>query len=141
MQKGGGFKLEPWDWDYYSEQVRTAKYALDDKQIRPYFELDHVLKDGVFFAANKLYGVTFKERTDLPVYTPTSASGKCSTPDGSTIGLFYTDYFARESKHGGAWMDSFVDQAKLLGRKPVVSTRQHPEARRRPARAAHVRRT
>ncbi|MBS1122413.1 MAG: hypothetical protein H6Q90_4641 [Deltaproteobacteria bacterium] len=116
----GGFKLAPWDWDYYSEQVRTAKYALDDKQIRPYFELDHVLKDGVFFAANKLYGVTFKQRTDLPVYHPDVRVWEVFDADGSTIGLIYTDYYARESKHGGAWMDSFVDQSDLRGRKPVV---------------------
>ena len=118
--QNGGFKLEPWDWDYYSEQVRTAKYALDDKQIRPYFELDHVLKDGVFFAANKLYGLTFKQRTDLPVYHPDVRIWEVFDADGSTVGLLYTDYFARESKHGGAWMDSFVDQSDLRGRKPVV---------------------
>lgn len=116
----GGFKLAPWDWAFYSEKVRAAKYALDDKQIRPYFELDHVLKDGVFFAANKLYGVTFKQRTDLPVYHPDVRVWEVFDADGSTIGLIYTDYFARESKHGGAWMDSFVDQSDLRGRKPVV---------------------
>jgi peptidyl-dipeptidase Dcp len=116
----GGFKLEPWDWAFYSEQVRAAKYALDDKQIRPYFELDHVLKDGVFFAAGKLYGVTFKQRTDLPVYHPDVRVWEVFDADGSTIGLIYTDYYARESKHGGAWMDSFVDQSELRGRKPVI---------------------
>ena len=116
----GGFKLEPWDWAYYSEQVRKAKYDLDDTQIRPYFELDHVLKDGVFFAANKLYGVTVKQRTDLPVYDPDVRVWEVFDADGSTIGLFYTDYYARESKHGGAWMDSFVDQSDLLGTKPVI---------------------
>jgi peptidyl-dipeptidase Dcp len=116
----GGFKLEPWDWAFYSEKVRTAKYALDDKQIRPYFELDHVLKDGVFFAANKLYGVTFKQRTDVPVYHPDVRVWEVFDADGSTIGLIYTDYFARESKHGGAWMDSFVDQSDLRDRKPVI---------------------
>ncbi len=118
--QNGGFKLEPWDWDYYSEQVRTAKYALDDKQIRPYFELEHVLKDGVLFAATKLYGVTFKQRTDLPVYHPDVRVWEVFDADGSTIGMIYTDYFARESKHGGAWMDSFVDQSDLRGRKPVI---------------------
>ncbi|MCX5746508.1 MAG: M3 family metallopeptidase, partial [Proteobacteria bacterium] len=88
--------------------------------IRPYFELDHVLKDGVFFAAKQLYGVTFKQRTDLPVYQPDVRVWEIFDADGSTIGLFYTDYFARESKHGGAWMDSFVDQSDLLGGKPVI---------------------
>jgi peptidyl-dipeptidase Dcp len=116
----GGFKLQPWDWAFYSEQVRKAKYALDDGQIRPYFELDRVLKDGVFFAANKLYGVTFKQRTDLPVYQPDVRVWEVFDADGSTIGLIYTDYFARESKHGGAWMNSLVDQSDLLGEKPVV---------------------
>ena len=116
----GGFKLQPWDWAFYSEQVRKEKYALDEAQVRPYFELDHVLKDGVFFAANKLYGVTFKQRTDLPVYQPDVRVWEVFDADGSTIGLIYTDYFARESKHGGAWMDSLVDQSDLLGTKAVV---------------------
>jgi peptidyl-dipeptidase Dcp len=116
----GGFKLQPWDWAFYSEQVRKAKYALDDKQIRPYFELDHVLKDGVFFAAHQMYGVSFKQRTDLPVYQPDVRVWEMFDADGTTIGLLYTDYYARESKHGGAWMDSFVDQSDLRGRKAVV---------------------
>ena len=116
----GGFKVQPWDWAFYAEKVRKAKYDLDDTQIRPYFELEHVLKDGVFFAANKMYGVTFKQRTDLPVYQPDVRVWEVFDADGSTIGLVYTDYYARESKHGGAWMDSFVDQAELVGAKPVV---------------------
>ena len=116
----GGFKLQPWDWAYYAEKVRKEKYDLDEAQIRPYFELDHVLKDGVFFAAHQMYGVTFKQRTDLPVYNPDTRVWEVFDADGSTIGLIYTDYFARESKQGGAWMDSFVDQSDLLGTKPVV---------------------
>jgi peptidyl-dipeptidase Dcp len=116
----GGFKLQPWDWAYYAEKVRKEKYDLDEAQIRPYFELDHVLKDGVFFAAQQMYGVTFKQRTDLPVYNPDTRVWEVFDADGSTIGLIYTDYFARESKQGGAWMDSFVDQSDLLGTKPVV---------------------
>ena len=116
----GGFKLEPWDWAFYAEKVRKAKYDLDDAQIRPYFELDHVLKDGVFFAAHQLYGITVKQRTDLPVYNPDVRVWEIFDGDGSTIGLIYTDYFARESKHGGAWMDSFVDQSDLLGLRPVI---------------------
>jgi peptidyl-dipeptidase Dcp len=116
----GGFKLQPWDWAYYAEKVRKAKYDLDDAQIRPYFELDHVLKDGVFYAANKMYGITVKQRTDLPVYDPDVRVWEIFDADGSTIGLLYTDYYARKSKHGGAWMDSFVDQTDLIGAKPVI---------------------
>ncbi|MFO0723323.1 MAG: M3 family metallopeptidase [Myxococcota bacterium] len=119
-QQKGGFKLAPWDWAFYAEQVRKAKYALDESQIRPYFELDHVLKDGVFFAAHQLYGVSFKERTDLPKYQPDVRIFEVLDADGSTIGMIYLDYFARESKRGGAWMDSFVDQNELLGTKAVV---------------------
>jgi len=117
----GGFKLEPWDWSYYSEKVRTAKYALDDAQIRPYFELEHVMQDGVFFAAHQMYGVTFKPRTDLPVYLPDVRVFEMFDADGSSIGLVYTDMFARETKHGGAWMNSYNDQTYLLDEKPVVA--------------------
>jgi peptidyl-dipeptidase Dcp len=116
----GGFQLEPWDWAYYAEKVRKAEYDLDDAALRPYFELDRVLKDGVFFAANQLYGITAKERTDLPVYHPDVRVFEIFAADGTTIGLFYADYYARSSKRGGAWMDSFVDQSGLLGNKPVV---------------------
>jgi peptidyl-dipeptidase Dcp len=116
----GGFKLQPWDWAYYAEKVRKEKYDLDESQVKPYFELDHVLKDGVFFAAHQMYGVTFKQRTDLPVYNPDTRVWEVFDADGSTIGLIYTDYFARESKQGGAWMDVFVDQNDLFGTKPVV---------------------
>jgi peptidyl-dipeptidase Dcp len=116
----GGFKLQPWDWEFYAEQVRKEKYDLDESQIKPYFELDHVLKDGVFFAAHQMYGVSFKQRTDLPVYNPDTRVWEVFDADGSTIGLIYTDYFARESKQGGAWMDSFVDQNFLLDTKPVI---------------------
>ncbi len=116
----GGFKVQPWDYAYYSEKVRKAKYDLDDTQIKPYFEVDHVLKDGVFFAAHQLYGVTFKQRKDLPVWEPDVRVWEIFDGDGSTIGLIYTDYYARDSKHGGAWMDSYVDQSDLLGQKPVV---------------------
>ena len=116
----GGFKLQPWDWEFYAEQVRKEKYDLDESQTKPYFELDHVLKDGVFFAAHQMYGVSFKQRTDLPVYNPDTRVWEVFDADGSTIGLIYTDYFARDSKQGGAWMDSFVDQSDLMGTKPVV---------------------
>jgi peptidyl-dipeptidase Dcp len=119
-QKGSRFALAPWDWQYYAEQVRKADFALDDSQIKPYFELDHVLKDGVFFAANRLYGLTFVERHDLPVYQPDVRVFEVFDEGGASIGLFYADYFKRDNKGGGAWMDSFVDQSGLLGFHPVV---------------------
>ncbi|HJT98715.1 MAG TPA: peptidyl-dipeptidase Dcp [Rhodanobacteraceae bacterium] len=116
----GGFKIAPWDWQFYAEQVRKAQYDLDESQIKPYFELDNVLKNGVFFAANKLYGLTFKERKDIPVYQPDVRVFEVFDADGKSLALWYADYFKRDSKSGGAWMDSFVDQSGLLGNKPVV---------------------
>jgi peptidyl-dipeptidase Dcp len=116
----GGFQLAPWDWQYFAEQVRKAQYALDESQIMPYFELDRVLRDGVFFAANQLYGLTFRERHDLPVYHPDVRVFEVLDADGTSIGLFYCDYFKRDAKSGGAWSDTFVDGAGLLGTKPVV---------------------
>ena len=118
--QGGGFKLQPWDYQYYAEQVRKAKYDLDENQIKPYFELNNVLQNGVFFAANKLYGLTFKERHDIPVYHPDVRTFEVFDKDGSPLALFYVDYFKRDNKGGGAWMNTFVDQSKLLGYKPVV---------------------
>jgi peptidyl-dipeptidase Dcp len=118
--KGGGFKLQPWDWQYYSEQVRKAKYDLDESQIMPYFELNSVLQNGVFYAANKLYGLTFKERHDIPVYHPDVRTFEVFDADGSSLALIYFDYFKRDNKSGGAWMDQFVDQSRLTGWKPVV---------------------
>jgi len=119
-QQHGGFKLAPWDWDIYAEQVRKAKYDLDENEIKQYFELDRVLHDGVFFAANQLYGLTFKERHDLPVYQPDVRVYEVFDKDGSSFALFYTDYFKRDNKNGGAWMDNMVGQSKLLGTKPVI---------------------
>jgi peptidyl-dipeptidase Dcp len=116
----GKFKLAPWDWQHYAEDVRKAKYNLDDKQVKPYFELNSVLENGIFFAANQLYGITFKERKDIPVYQPDVRVFEVIDKDGSTLGLMYFDYFKRDNKQGGAWMDTFVDQSKLLGTKPVV---------------------
>ena len=116
----GGFKIAPWDWQFYAEQVRKAQYDLDEAQIKPYFELDNVLKNGVFFAANKLYGLTFKERKDIPVYQPDVRVFEVFAADGTSLALWYADYFKRDSTSGGAWMDSFVDQSGLLGNKPVV---------------------
>ena len=116
----GGFKVAPWDWDIYAEQVRKAKYDLDENEIKQYFELDRVLQDGVFFAANQLYGLTFKQRHDLPVYEPDVHVYEVFDKDGSSFALFYTDYFKRDNKNGGAWMDNMVGQSKLLGTKPVI---------------------
>ncbi|MFC3716362.1 peptidyl-dipeptidase Dcp [Luteimonas soli] len=118
--QGGDFKLAASDWDFYAEQVRKAQYDLDQSQIRPYFELDNVLQNGVFFAANQLYGISFKERKDIPVYNPDVRVFEVFDQDGSSLALFYCDYFKRDSKSGGAWMDVFVDQNGLTGTKPVV---------------------
>ncbi len=119
-KSGGKFKLQPWDWERYAEEVRKAKYALDDNQIKPYFEMKAVLEDGVFFAANKFYGVTFKERKDIPIYQADVRVFEVFDKDGSTLGLMYFDWFKRDNKQGGAWMDTFVDQSSVLGSKPVV---------------------
>jgi peptidyl-dipeptidase Dcp len=121
----GGFKLEPWDWQYYAEQVRKAEYDLDESLIRPYFELDRVLHDGVFYAANQLYGLTFKERKDIPVYQPDVRVFEVFDADGSSLALFYIDFFARANKQGGAWTSSFVSQSRLLGTKPVVTNTEN----------------
>ena len=116
----GGFALQPWDWSYYAEKVRKEKYDLDEAQIRPYLEVNHVLKDGVFFAAQRLFGISFQQRTDLPVFHPEVTVWEIFKADGSTLGLVYFDLFARESKKGGAWMGNLVDQSGLLGAKPVI---------------------
>jgi len=119
-EQHGGFELAPWDWEIYADQVRKAKYDLDQSQIEPYLELDRVLKDGVFYAAHELYGLTFKERHDLPVWNPDVRVFDVLDADGSQLALFYCDYFKRDNKSGGAWMDNLVLQSKLLGTKPVV---------------------
>jgi peptidyl-dipeptidase Dcp len=116
----GGFKLAAWDWQHYAEQVRKAKYDLDENQIKPYFELDNVLQNGVFYAANQLYGLTFKERHDIPVYQPDVRVFEVFDKDGTSMALFYCDYFKRDNKNGGAWMSNLVEQSTLLGTKPVV---------------------
>lgn len=116
----GGFRLTAADWDFYAEQVRKAEYDLDESQIRPYLELDRVLHDGVFFAANQLYGITLKEREDLPVYHPDVRVFDVFDADGSQLALFYLDPFKRDNKRGGAWMGNFVDQDGLTGTIPVV---------------------
>ncbi len=119
-KQNGGFKVQPWDWEFYSEQVRKAKYDLDEEQVKPYFEMNNVLENGVFYAATQLYGITFKERKDLPVYAQGMRVFEVSNADGSPLALFYCDYFKRDNKQGGAWMTNYVDQTKLLGTKPVV---------------------
>ncbi len=116
----GAFELAPWDWELYADQVRKAKYDLDQAQIKPYLELDRVLNDGIFYAAHELYGLTFKERHDLPVWNPDVRVFDVLDADGSPLALFYCDYFKRDNKSGGAWMDNLVVQSKLLGTKPVV---------------------
>jgi peptidyl-dipeptidase Dcp len=118
--QGGGFTLQPWDWDFYSEQVRKAKYDLNEAEVKPYFELNNVLENGVFYAATQLYGITFKERKDIPVYHPDIRVFEVSNAEGKPLALFYCDYFKRDNKNGGAWMDSLVNQSKLLGTLPVV---------------------
>lgn len=120
QSEGGGFTLEPWDWNYYAEKVRKEKYDLDENQIKPFFELNNVLEKGVFFAAQKLYGITYKPRTDIPTYHKDVKVYELFEENGEPLGLFYTDYFARPSKSGGAWMDNFVTQSKLYDKKPVI---------------------
>ena len=116
----GGFTAGAADWDFYAEQVRKAEFDLDESQVRPYFELDRVLKDGVFFAANQLYGITAKERKDIPVYHPDVRVFDIMDADGKQLALFYLDPFKRDSKQGGAWMGNFVEQDGLTGTIPVV---------------------
>jgi peptidyl-dipeptidase Dcp len=112
--------LQPWDWEYYAEKVRQARYDLDDAEVRPYFELNRVLEDGVFYTMERLYGISFEERHDLPVYHPDVRVFNVFDEDGEQLGLFYADYFERDSKRGGAWMSSFVTQTRLLDQKPVI---------------------
>jgi peptidyl-dipeptidase Dcp len=117
----GGFELGAADWELYAEKLRKAEYDLDQSEVRPYLELDRVLMDGVFYAANRMYGITFKERKDIPVYHPDVRVWEVFDAEGSPLALFYGDYFQRPSKGGGAWCDSFVDQNQLLGTKPVLT--------------------
>lgn len=119
-QTGGDHELEPWDWEYYAEKVRTEKFQVDAAAVKPYFESNNVLENGVFFTMRKLFGVEFKERKDIPLYHPQVRVFDVLEKDGSQIGLFYIDFYSRDSKRGGAWMSSFVDQSKLLNDKPVI---------------------
>ncbi|NIJ09097.1 peptidyl-dipeptidase Dcp [Sphingomonas vulcanisoli] len=116
----GGFKAGPADWNHYAEQIRRTQYAIDDTALKPYFEIGKVLTDGVFYAANQLYGLTFKERHDIPVYHPDVRVFEVFEENGAPLGLMYFDYWKRDNKAGGAWMNNFVAQSKLLGTKPVI---------------------
>lgn len=117
----GGFTLDASDWAFYAEKVRRARYDFDESQLKPYFELNHVILDGVFYAANREYGLTFKERHDLPVYEPTVRVFDVFDRDGQQLAIFIGDYYARPSKRGGAWMNEYVSQSGLLGTHPVVA--------------------
>ena len=119
-REGANFELQPWDWAFYAEKVRQQKYNLDESQIKPYFEFNRVLKDGLFYAMNRLYGIEVKPRNDLPVWQEDVMAFEVFNQDGSSIGIFYLDPYARPGKNGGAWMDEFVTQSGLLGTHPVV---------------------
>jgi peptidyl-dipeptidase Dcp len=120
LKKSAGIDIESWDWGFYTEQVRLQKYNIDTTKMRPYFELERVLHDGVFFAANKLFGITFKERPDLVTYHSEARAFEVNNEDGSKVGLFIGDFYTRDSKRGGAWMNNLVDQNFLFGQLPVV---------------------
>ncbi|HDY91968.1 MAG TPA: M3 family peptidase [Pseudoalteromonas sp.] len=122
---GESFELKPWDWTFYAEKVRAEKYNLDPALVKPYFEMQSVIHDGLFFAMNKLYGITFKERKDLPVYHEDVTVYEVFNADGSAIGLFYLDPYAREGKRGGAWMSAYVSESGLKGTKPVIYNAQN----------------
>tara|TARA_B100000029_G_C17608680_1_gene968463 strand:- start:8654 stop:10822 length:2169 start_codon:yes stop_codon:yes gene_type:complete len=115
------FQLAAWDWDFYSEKVRKDRFEFDESQLKPYFELDNVLLQGVFYAATKLYGITFEEKTDLPIYHPDVRVFEVFDADGSTLSIFIFDPYARSSKRGGAWMNAYVSQSHLLDQKPVIA--------------------
>lgn len=119
-QEKGGFVLGPQDWASYTEQLRKARYSFDEAQVRPYFELDSVLTNGVFYAASKLYGLSFKERKDLPVYHPSVRVFEVFDADGKPLALFLADMYSRSNKQGGAWMNEYMSQSTLMGTLPVV---------------------
>ncbi|KZC27161.1 UNVERIFIED_ORG: dipeptidyl carboxypeptidase, partial [Rhodanobacter sp. FW104-R5] len=115
------FALEPWDWAYYTEKLRAEKYDFDESQLKPYFEMKNVLENGVFHAAGQLYGLSFKQRTDLPVYHPDVLVYDVYDADGKQLAIFLADMYARPSKRGGAWMNAYVEQSALTGNLPVVA--------------------
>ncbi len=118
--EGKDFTVKPWDWYMFADRVKAKKYAFNEDEVKQYFEIHRVLEDGVFYAANKLYGLTFKKRTDLPVYNPDVWTYDVFDADGSELGIFYFDPYKRDNKRGGAWMSNFVDQSHLFGDKPVI---------------------
>ncbi len=120
-KQDGITELFAWDWAYYAEKVRKARYAFDESELRPYYELDRVLKDGVFYAAGRLYGLRFAERKDLPVYEPSVRVFDVFDHDGSQLAIFIADFYARPNKNGGAWANAYVPQSALLGTKPVIA--------------------
>jgi peptidyl-dipeptidase Dcp len=120
-QHSASFPLQPWDWEFYAERQRKLRYSFDQAEVAPYFELNRVLEDGVFYAAHELYGLSFKERKDLPVYQPDVRVFEVFDSDGKGVGIFIADYFARDNKQGGAWMNPYLEQSRLLGLKAVVS--------------------
>jgi peptidyl-dipeptidase Dcp len=119
-EQKGGFTVEPWDWDFYAEQVRKAKYNLEESEVRPYFEVNTVLEKGVFFAAKQMYGITFKVRKDLPLYHPDVVAYEVFDTDGKSMAIYYLDFYTRDNKNGGAWMSNFVNQSHYLKQKPVI---------------------
>ena len=118
---GQNFELQPWDWNYYAEKLRKEKYDLDEAHIKPYFEVNNVLEKGVFYAAEKFFGITFKKRPDLPVYHPDVVAYEVFDADGKSMALYYLDFFTRDNKAGGAWMNNFVEQSHVLNQKPVIT--------------------
>ena len=137
-QDGHNFTVQPWDWPFYAEKIRQERYSLDENAIKQYFEVTSVLENGVFFMANKLYGLTFEKRNDIPVYHPDVTVYTVFDADGSELALFYFDPFQRDSKQGGAWMSNFIEQSHLLGDLPVVTNTQNiaPPAAGQPALAS-----
>ena len=119
--EGHSFELAAWDWDFYADKLRSQRYDFDESRLRPYFELDNVLQNGVFYAAGQIYGLRFEERSDLPVYQEDVRVFEVFEEDGSSLALFIFDPYARSSKRGGAWMNRYVSQSKLLGTRPVVA--------------------
>ncbi|CAB0150344.1 Dipeptidyl carboxypeptidase [Pseudidiomarina piscicola] len=118
--EGGDFEVKPWDWAFYAEKVRAEKYALDSNEVKQYFEFNRVVEDGVFFAMNQLFGITFEKRDDIPTYADDINVYEVKDVDGESLGLFYGDWFTRDGKRGGAWMSSFVSQSHLMDKKPVI---------------------
>jgi peptidyl-dipeptidase Dcp len=120
-KQGGDFELAAWDWDFYTEKLRAERYNFDESQLKPYLEMENVLVNGVFYAAEQVFGLTFKARPDLPTYHPDVKVWEVFDADGTTLALFIEDFYARESKRGGAWMNAYVSQSRLMGTKPVVA--------------------